>query len=580
MNVKWRLSLRLIGWLACFGVLLLTLAGIVFVWIVKDLASMQEQQDFRSIGLSRLVDTVRAEGDNWRFDPELIGMIERTGGWLQRIDENGKVTDAFFTPPDVPQAYNPGELTAYWTGELPFPYRLSIWVGEKNGVTHTLLYGMSTKDEEFLASLIAAGPVREGKFALPAELMQQLELRGAWLQLLNADGEEVAAANKPPNGAIDRISATEMVLRASYPERYGSKIVTKYDPLTQRTWMLSIALPGYEPGEKPVLVPAAFLLAKGIGVLVAGAMLLLLLLSYLFGHRMGAPVVHVLNWLRLLDKGQYVEPTDTHGIPKSKQRHGKTKGKYKVYGDVIHSLESLSGTLHRNERLQIETEQVRDEWIAGVSHDLKTPLSSIKGYAHMLETEDYEWSTDEVRAFARVILDKSSHMDALINDLTLTYLLRSGQKPPSQEMVEMNAFLEEILREAAQNPVYSQGVIRFVPGKPVYLSIYKPWLQRIVDNLVANALLHNGVGTTLTITLEASKADGTTITFSDDGEGMDEQTQRRLFERYYRGTDSESRTEGTGLGMAVSKGLAEALGATIELDTRAEGTSIRMTWRE
>lgn len=173
-------------------------------------------------------------------------------------------------------------------------------------------------------------------------------------------------------------------------------------------------------------------------------------------------------------------------------------------------------------------------------------------------------------------------MDALINDLTLTYHLRSGGKAPSEEVVEMNEYLTDVLRETAQHPLYSEEMIHFVSSdKSVFLTIYKPWFQRIVDNLVANAFLHNRTGTTLTVSLKVQDSGGVIITFTDNGEGMDEQTAGRLFERYFRGTDSESRAEGTGLGMAVSKALAEALGASIELNTRiGEGTSIRISWPE
>ncbi len=567
MNVKWRLTLRLVGWLACFGLILLSLAGVVFYWIISQLIQIQAERDFQSVGLSQLVDTVRAEGDNWRFDPKLLETLKGTRGWLQRIDESGKVTDAFFTPPDVPDSYDPGELNDYLLQKRPFPYQLTIWIQIKNGITHTLLYGISDQGDGFLRLLAKTGERSGSEILLPAETLERLKRQNAWLQLLDAGGVEIASVNKPDK-AISKFSVSEMVLRSIYPDRYGSEMLTQYNPDTRETWVLNTALPGYERGEKPTLPPEFRVLAIGMGALVVAAMLLLLFLSYWFGNRIGSPVVHVLNWLRLLDKGQFIEPTNSHGKPRSQNRRGRRKSKYRVYGDVIHSLESLSGTLRRNEQLQKETEQMRDEWIAGVSHDLKTPLSSIKGYAHMLETDAYDWTTGEVRSFAKVILDKSSHMDALINDLTLTYHLRSGGKAPSEEVVEMNEYLTDVLRETAQHPLYSEEMIHFVSSdKSVFLTIYKPWFQRIVDNLVANAFLHNRTGTTLTVSLKVQDSGGVIITFTDNGEGMDEQTAGRLFERYFRGTDSESRAEGTGLGMAVSKALAEALGASIELNT-------------
>ncbi|WP_254450288.1 sensor histidine kinase [Cohnella herbarum] len=339
-------------------------------------------------------------------------------------------------------------------------------------------------------------------------------------------------------------------------------------------------LSGMEPGQKPLISPENRVLFIGIGLLLLAAMLVFVFVSYWFGQRFGAPIAHVLKWLRQLGEGRYEEPVDARGIPRSQDRRGRRKSKYRVYSDVIDSMDSLSQSLHSNEKLREETEKMRDEWIAGVSHDLKTPLSSIKGYAHVLVNDSYDWSAEEIRSFANIILDKSSYLDELINDLTLTYRLKSHNGKPPFEQVSMNDYLAAAIQEAVNHPMYPEERVRFIPSDaPVNLRIYRPWFQRIVDNLVANALLHNEEGTTLTITLQAKEPNCATLTFSDDGKGMDEETASRLFERYYRGTDTETRTEGSGLGMAVTKALVEAHGGTIEVvSSMKRGTSIMIKW--
>ncbi|MGK5506591.1 sensor histidine kinase [Brevibacillus formosus] len=206
--------------------------------------------------------------------------------------------------------------------------------------------------------------------------------------------------------------------------------------------------------------------------------------------------------------GKYEEPANAEGVPLSQDKRGKRKRKYRIYQDVIDSMDSLSQTLYRNEKLRQETEQLRNEWIAGVSHDLKTPLSSVKGYAHLLG-----------------------------------------------------------------NPEYTSS------AEPVYMLVYKPWFQRIVDNLVANALIHNESGTIVSISVQAVEPSTALLTFSDNGSGIDAETADRLFERYYRGTDTESRTEGSGLGMVFTKALVEAFGGSLEVKTAVgQGTSISITW--
>ena len=78
-----------------------------------------------------------------------------------------------------------------------------------------------------------------------------------------------------------------------------------------------------------------------------------------------------------------------------------------------------------NERQIKHAEQLREEWITGLSHDLKTPLSSIYGYSTMLASEDYEWTKEEMRVFATTMQEKATYMDALIKDLTYTYQLKN-----------------------------------------------------------------------------------------------------------------------------------------------------------
>jgi two-component system OmpR family sensor kinase len=579
MSVNWRLALRLVGWLVVVGAVLLGLATGTVLWTIDRFNRIEAARQFDSSGMYSIVQSIQADGDSLTFDAELLELVRQSGGWLQRIDERGEVTHSFFAPPDVPARYGPGELTAYWLGSSPFPYQLFLWIQPKNGVIHTLIYGVKDTDNELMERLIRESRQEGSALILPEELVRELKSSGSWLQLVDKNGSELAFFNKP-EGAMGSYNVEEMVLRAVYWDRYSTKLVTRYDAASGRTWALSSPLPGNEPGKQPWITPENRVLIQSIGALISAALLLFAAMAIWFGHRIGSPIVHVMNWVRLLGRGVYAEPTGAGGIARSRTRQGGRKRKYKVYEEVIRSMESLSDALRRNERYRTDAERLREEWVAGVSHDLKTPLSSIVGYAHMLEAEHYSWTPEEVRSFAKVILDKSSYLEGLVNDLTLTYRLRSGVAAPSMSAVEMNGFMDAALREAAAgHPGYEASIVRFKAAeRPVYILAYAPWMQRIVDNLVANALTHNRKGILLEVAVKENGEEAI-IEFADDGKGMDKETVERLFEQYYRGTDTDSRPEGTGLGMAVAKALTEAMGGTIGVASGiGRGTTIRLCW--
>jgi signal transduction histidine kinase len=113
------------------------------------------------------------------------------------------------------------------------------------------------------------------------------------------------------------------------------------------------------------------------------------------------------------------------GRSPSRTPKGTLRRRFRLFADVILSLQHLTQTLRHNEEMRRQLEQTREEWIAGVSHDLKTPLSSIKGYSHMLAAEQYRWTEEEVREFSGIILEKANYMETLIDDLSLTYRLKN-----------------------------------------------------------------------------------------------------------------------------------------------------------
>ena len=582
MNMKRQLTLRFILQLVTAGIVVLLFATICVIWVVQRFADISMSHDFASVGLERLVQSSELSKEGIRFDSDLLAQVKKNNGWLQSLDEYGRVESSYNTPADVPKDYDPGELVAYWTGTTPFPYDLYLWIQEKDGKLFTLIYGISNDILPLLEKISMGTSLNTvGQLEIPTEVVGRIEVLNGYVQLLDSEGLEIASYNKP-NDIPTQFTTQELALRTMYSDRYGFNISSSYEDHTGRTWLIGL------PNERSDAKGAAMLLPEEIQVLLIGIaamftsmFVVFIILSLWNAHRFGVPMIHMLDWLDSLGKSKYEEPTDSRSVPRSRTRSGKWRPRYRIFAEVMHSLNKLSLTLQRDQVLRQETNNMREEWIAGITHDLKTPLSSIKGYAHLLAEPKYEWSTEEVRKFSDNMLNKSSHMAMLISDLEMTYRLTTGVTPPESEEIELNEWLRTALKQAGAHPEFGEGRITFIPfEKEVFTDLYTPWLERVVNNLTANALLHNPSDIYLTVTLRIGECGkGMTIQFADNGHGMDENTTNRLFERYYRGTDTSATPNGSGLGMAISKGLVEAMGGQIHVATSlGKGTEIRLTW--
>jgi len=582
MNIKRKLTIRFVLQLATAGAFVLLIAAVTLFWIFGRLNDTLISRDFASVGLAQLVASSELGKEGIRFAPHLLEQVKKNGGWLQSLDESGQVEQSYNAPKDVPKKYAPGEFLSYWTGAKPFPYQIYLWIQEKDGRTFTLLYGVSNDMGTLLEQVSSQGSLSSnGILMLPNDVTTRLKHLDGYVQLLDANGSELAAFNRPAS-APNTYTLQELALRSMYNERYGFHLSSVYVNESELTWVVSLPNAFGKPISDSWLLSAeARTIFIGIFVMFSAILLSFLLLSLWQAHRFGVPLLHILTWLDELGNAVYQEPVDHRGIHRSRMRSGKWKRRYRIFADVMYSIDKLSGTLQRDQVLRQQTDNMREEWIAGITHDLKTPLVSIKGYAHLLAEPQYDWTAEEIRKFSGTMLEKSAHMDMLINDLAMSYRLKSGVQPPESEEIELNSWLQEALKHAAANPFYNKDTIVYQRSTiDITVNLYTPWLERVINNLVANALLHNPPDTILTVSVMSDKGGkGHTIQFADNGTGMDEDTANRLFERYYRGTNTSSTPNGTGLGMAVSKGLIEAMGGQIIVDTAlGNGTVIRLIW--
>lgn len=323
------------------------------------------------------------------------------------------------------------------------------------------------------------------------------------------------------------------------------------------TFVLRMPNEYYQPFEEPFNKGIIILLLFFIGfhlLLIIGTVLL----SFGISRRFVRPLVYVLNRIDQLTHFQYKSKRNHH-IHHAKS--GRLKRKYKLFQPVDDSLTKLAERLESNEQQIKQTEQLREEWITGLSHDLKTPLSSIYGYSTML-TSSHNWSPEETQHFAKTIQEKATYMDALIQDLTYTYQLKNRAIEPNFEQLDLSVWLEQ----------FADSRVTVHTGENMNVMADGLLLQRAVENIVGNAKKHTPQETAIELKAYKSKK-YIWITISDSGPGIPNEDLDHLFNRYYRGTNTKDDTNGTGLGLAIAKQLIDLQNGQIHVSSHDQGTT-------
>ena len=224
-------------------------------------------------------------------------------------------------------------------------------------------------------------------------------------------------------------------------------------------------------------------------------------------------------------------------------------------------------------------EAVRRDFVANVSHELKTPLTSIAGYAETLATEATPGTQTE--RFARPILSNARRMHRLVDDLLDLSRIESGRWQPHPELVDVRGLADDAWAAFADRARERRIQFTAAAGDVHHVTADPEALRQVLTNLLDNALRHTPPGGRISVSLESAPG-GVTIAVADTGSGIAPGHLPRIFERFYRADPGRSRAEGgTGLGLAIVKHLVEAHGGRVEAQsTLGSGTTILMFFPE
>ena len=219
---------------------------------------------------------------------------------------------------------------------------------------------------------------------------------------------------------------------------------------------------------------------------------------------------------------------------------------------------------------KMKGEQMRREFTANVSHELKTPLTSISGFAEIIN--DGFVKPEDTKKFAGRIFKEAQRLITLVNDVIKISQLDEGKLPYEKEDVDLyEAVRETFLR--IEDHAKAEGVHLYLYGPHIKSNTVKTILDEIIYNLCDNGIKYNKKGGSLTVTI-SQEGEKPVVTVEDTGIGISEEDQKRIFERFYRVDKSHSKAiGGTGLGLSIVKHGTMFLGADMKVEsTLGEGS--------
>lgn len=580
-RVALQFVLQLVIVAVCMVVMFFVMAYGIYYTVVND------EQDLLGLSPGKIVQKVAEEttikSNQIVVPAEILRHLEREKYWIQIVDDQGNEIYQQRKPTYIPNQMDGYTLVEYRNQSAITFDRVYSWYAIKDNGTskqvYTFVVGVPKKFAPLLREIEKEVTKTKVGIQIPTHIEKQLLATKSSLMIYDSSGTELYSFQRPDYLPV-QMNPGRFVREFEGNPSFSYQAGQIGDQ--QVTYVLRT-----DTGETVIRQKADWfrLMYPLLGLI--GSLISVAIIALLFGRKIGQPVLHGIQWIEQLKNGIWEEPRDKHGVPKSMNpKTGKIRRNYRIFAEMIQTLLVFTQRLKQNEEERKHLEKTREEWIAGVSHDLKTPLSSVQGYAGLLAEPTYHWRDEEVHKYANIIRDKAIHMERLIEDLQVTFCLKHDVLPLQKEQVDLLECIRQSVIEIANSPSAEEQEIEFVTLEKELSYVLDPkWFQRAIENLIGNASVHNPKGTKIIVTvgkgqqkksLSSPTCEEVWITIQDNGLGMDELTVQHLFERYYRGTNTQNKGTGTGLGMAIARQLIEAHQGKIVVESKV-GLGTKLT---
>ena len=438
---------------------------------------------------------------------------------------------------------------------------ISIWLGlvymllcwEKN-VNETHLQYLINRFDEYVE-------IDNSDEIVVNDIGKQLLIDNAmWVQVINSCGDVMYEYNVPN----------------SIPKKYDVFQITHYmlnsDRLYNQTLFVKQSLYNKEFGiilgcDSSNVSKFSIRLHGGINHVIKMIIVAFLIVFFVVGIAVGiyfsrtisSPVNEIIENINKLETDENCEMIKT---------------RKSIFKTVADSLENLRKRLRSADEERKYAEKQRNEWISNISHDMKTPLAAIMGYAELMTYENFNATEEDRKVYNKKIYKHAKSISELVEELKFNRLLESGRITLEKEEVNICDLLEECMYALPSN--YDTERINYCfDDYETYAVVDRQLIKRCFVNIMSNAVVHNNADVDIIIT--AKEGERLVVEIEDNGKGVSEEDMKNIFMRYYRGKES-SKVAGSGLGLAIANEIVKVHGGNIEVESElGKGTKFVIT---
>lgn len=459
-----------------------------------------------------------------KFNKLNLKVITGEEGTIEILDENYNLIYALGNDINI-QGYNEDEVNA-----------IPDYI--KNG-TYLNVYDYYSESGEIYKLIISEAYYND-------ELENELETNGNWFKVLDKNLNVILESDNAP--ANKNHYSEKEIEYMTYPYK-NELFIEKYQYVNNEGINRTAIIKYKDLYTNSFFKKMNILTKVAFGVFGAAYIICLIIFVIVLRRKFYEPLEKLNKAMELLAEGKRKKPIDYSGP--------------REFVDICDRFNVMISKLEDSENQRKKLMNDKERMMADISHDLKTPITSIQGYAKALS--DGIIPDGDKDKYIKIIYEKSKKLTDLINIFHEYSKLEHPDFNLTLEKVDLSEYLRAYIALKYEDIVESGFNIEVdIPEEEMEMKIDKIQLQRVFDNILGNSIKHNEKGTNIYVSLEKKSA-SYEIIIADDGKGIPKEIASNIFEAFTVGDESRNSRQGSGLGLAIAKTIVELHEGTIEL---------------